>query len=134
MALSEREQVEELAKLITAFANAIHAYLLEEIKAGRMNRDEARTHFDNETFLREIANSLYIDAASYIISDLEMAQEELLSVINKAKGKIKKIQKISAFVELVADMLVFVSAVRSATPKEILNAIKKIRKDVAALE
>ncbi len=134
MALSEREQIEQLAKLITAFADAIHDYLLEEIKTGRINRDEARIHFDSETLLRETANSLYIDAASYVVQDLEMAQEELLGVINEAKDKIKNIQKISAFVELVADMLAFVAAVRSATPKEIVSTFKKIRKDIEALE
>lgn len=134
MALETAEQIEELADALTASANAIHARLMKAIKANEISKEDARATLQDEATLRQRAGALYIDAALHVVSGLTLAQTELLETIGNGNEKLKKLKKIAAFLDFVADVLALSTAVYAAKPKVILAAFKEIKKDIDEFE
>ena len=134
MALANQRQVEELANSLTECADSIHERLMKAVKNKAVNQAEAQATFQDETILRQRANSLYIDAASCVLGDLAMPQKGLMDVVDTAKAKIRNIKQISAFVDLVADLLALAAAAYAAKPGPILATLKEVKEDVEALK
>ncbi|GGY84752.1 hypothetical protein GCM10011613_32220 [Cellvibrio zantedeschiae] len=133
MALDNAAEVEALANEITECANAMHLRLMDAIKNGEVNQISAQAIFQDETILRQRANSLYLDAANRIVKDLKTPQAELLGAVNDAKKAMKKIKEIAQFIDLVADILLLAAAAYAAKPAPIVAALKEVKSDLDGL-
>lgn len=133
MALATQQQVEALADEITECADSIHTRLMQAIKNKEIDQSAAQSIFQDETILRQRANSLYLDAAICVVEGLAETQEEMLGLIETANEKIKTISKIASLIDLIADLLVLAAAAYAAKPAPILAALKEVKADVAAL-
>jgi hypothetical protein len=133
MALSTEKEVEQLADSMGKAADAIHERILKGIGDDELTRAQAQSLFQDETTLRVKANALYLEALQLIVKDLDLAQAELIKVVNKATTEIKKIEQISNFIDLVADLLVLAAAAYAAKPGPILAAVEEVRNDVKEL-
>ncbi len=133
MALANQKQIEDLADSLTVCADSIHERLMKAIKGKSVEQTEAQSLFQDETILRQKANSLYIDAAKCVVEGLEIAQTDLLNTIKTATDEIKKIKKIAAFIDLVADILALAAAAYASKPGPVVAALKEIKIDIEAL-
>lgn len=133
MALANKEQVEALADNLTKCADSIRARLTKAIKNKEIDHSAAQSLFQDESTLRQQANSLYINAAKLVVEDLAESQKNVMTLIDTVKEVIRTIENVSHFIDLVADLLVLVSAAYAAKPAEILAALKEVKKDVDAL-
>lgn len=134
MALANQKQVEDLADSLTECADSIHGRLMKAIKNKEVNQAEAQATFQDETILRQWANSLYVDAAKSVVTNLATSQKSLMDAVDTAKAEIRKIKQISAFIDLVADLLALAAAAYAAKPGPILAALKEVKEDVEALK
>jgi hypothetical protein len=133
MALSSATEVEALADAFGRSADVIHDRIIKAIKEENMKQAQAQSLFQDETALRIKANALYLEAIKLVVRDLELDQTELIKCIDKASSGMKTIDKISAFVDLVADLLVLAAAAYAAKPGPIIAAFREVRTDVTAL-
>lgn len=126
-------QVIELADELSAFADQLHERIMADIRshAGRTvpeaTRDAMRTLFDDETLLRQRANSLYADAASFVIRDLGRPQAQLVALTKDAAQKIRRIGVIGEATGLVGGLLSLAGAAMAGQPAGIVLALEKIR-------
>ena len=133
MALANQQQVETLADSFTKCADSLHERLMQAIKNREIDRYTAQIIFQDESVLRQRANSLYIDAANCVVDDLAESQESVLEVIDSARAKMRKIKEIADFIDLVADLLVLAAAAYAAKPMPIMAALQEVKEDVMAL-
>jgi hypothetical protein len=98
-----------------------------------IDQAKAQAMFQDETILRQRANSLYLDAANCIVANLQISQDDLLGVIEGAQNSMAKIEKVAHFIDLIADILMLVAAAYAAKPAPILAAIKEVKSDLDAL-
>lgn len=133
MALSNLSEVEALANKVTECANAIHSRLMTAINNKEIDQAKAQALFQDETILRQRANSLYLDAANCVVANLQISQDDLLGVIEDAQNSMAKIEKVAHFIDLIADILMLVAAAYAAKPAPILAAVKEVKSDLDAL-
>lgn len=133
MALKNKQEVKALADNLTKCADSMHSRIMKAINNKEIDLPKAQLMFQDETILRQRANSLYIDAANCIVADLEEAQEKIMGVIDTAKEKIETIKKIASIIDLFADLLVLAGAVYAAKPASILTALKAVKDDLKEL-
>jgi hypothetical protein len=133
MALADKEQVEALADNITKCADSVHARLMKAIRNKEIDQIAAQSFFQDESSLRQQANSLYIDAARCIVENLAEPQEDLMALIDTAKKTIKTIENIAHVIDLIADLLALAAAAYAAKPAPILAALKDVKKDIDTL-
>jgi hypothetical protein len=133
MALSDQKQVEAFADNLTQCADSIHERLKKAIKNKEIDQYTAQSIFQDESILRQRANSLYIDAANHVVVDLRDPQKDVTVLIDTAKATIRTIDNIARFIDLIADLLVLASAAYAAKPAPILAALKEVKEDVDAL-
>ncbi|KOO58669.1 hypothetical protein WH43_07375 [Rheinheimera sp. KL1] len=105
MALSTAAEIEALADKLTESADAMHAKVLSAAKSKTISQKEAQEAFDQLSSLRMDADSLYTDAIYKVLEDMESTQDELMGVIEGAKSKIEKIDRISDGLVLIANDL-----------------------------
>ncbi|MDQ2989644.1 MAG: hypothetical protein M3R60_11150, partial [Pseudomonadota bacterium] len=105
--LASVPQIEALADQLSACADEIHARVMKDIKAhsgGPFSDAEqatARALLDDELLLRQRANSLYADAATYVVKTLGKPQAHVMQLTADAAEKIRKIAMIGDVVGLV---------------------------------
>jgi DNA-binding Lrp family transcriptional regulator len=133
MALSKKREVEELADSLGKSADAAHARILSGLDKGEIKRAQAQSLFQDEVALRVRANGLYLEAVKLTVQGLDLEQEGLLKLVDKATAQIKKIKKIEAFIDLVADLIVLAAAAYAAKPEPIIAAFKEVKQDVEGL-
>ncbi len=136
--LGSVEQVEALADQLSACADQIHARVMKDIKAhsGPFSDAEqatARALLDDELLLRQRANSLYADAATFVVKTLGKPQQHVMDLTAQAAEKIRKITRIGDVVGLVAGLLSLAGAAATGQAAPILVALAKIDKQVAAV-
>lgn len=133
-------QVEALADQLSACADQIHARVMKDIKAhngGAISEAEqaiARALLDDELLLRQRANSLYADAATYVVKTLGKPQQHVMELTAAAAEKIRKITMIGDAVGLVAGLLSLAAAAATGQAAPILVALDKIRTGVKAVQ
>src|SRR5690554_596763 len=130
MALATQAQIEAVAAELTQCADIVHERLMKGVKRKEIERHEAQLVFQDEIILRQKANGLYIDAANCVVANLAETQKSLLTTIDTAEQKLKKIKDITAFIDLTADLIVLAAAINAAKPSAILAALKEVKKDV----
>ena len=138
--LASVPQIEALADQLSACADEIHARVMKDIKAhngGPFSDAEqatARALLDDEVLLRQRANSLYADAATYVVKTLGEPQKHVLQLTADAAEKIRKIAMIGDVVGLVGGLLSLAGAAATGQAAPILVALKKIRDQLKAVK
>jgi len=126
-------QVEELADQLSACADRIHERVMSEIKSFKggaipeARQSAARALLDDEVVLRQRANGLYADAATYIVRSLGKPQAHVLALTKDAAEKIAKITHIGDAVSLVARLLGIAAAVATGQPAPILLSLEYLK-------
>jgi hypothetical protein len=136
--LASVPQIEALADQLSACADEIHARVMKDIKAhsgGPFSDAEqaaARALLDDEVLLRQRANSLYADAATYVVKSLGQPQQHVIDLTTAAAEKIRKIAMIGDVVGLVGGLLSLAGAAATGQAAPILVALKTIRAQLMA--
>jgi hypothetical protein len=138
--LASVAEIEALADQLSACADQIHARVMKNIKShngGPISDAEqatARALLDDEVLLRQRANSLYADAATYVVKTLGKPQQHVLELTAAAAEKIRKIALIGDVVGLVGGLLSLAGAAATGQAAPILAALEKIRTQVKAVQ
>lgn len=138
-ALASTDKIVELADHLSACADRIHERVMQEIRGynGQPVPDNvqasARALLEDEVLLRQRANSLYADAATFIVKGLGKPQAQLVKLTADAAEKIRKIGVIGEAAGLVGGLLALAGAAATGQPMPILAAIDKIEKHGKAL-
>jgi hypothetical protein len=133
-------QIEALADQLSACADQIHARVMKDIKAhnggpiGDAEQATARALLDDELLLRQRANSLYADAATYVVKTLGKPQQHVMELTAAAAEKIRKIVMLGDVVGLVGGLLSLAGAAATGQAAPILAALDKIRTQVKAVQ
>lgn len=139
-ALSGMPQVIELADELSTFADHLHERIMAEIRShgGRTVpdhiQDAMRALLDDEMMLRQRANSLYADAAAFVIRDLGQPQSKLIGLTKDAARKIRRIGVIGEATGLVGGLLSLAGAAMAGQPAGVVLALDKIRLHNDALQ
>ena len=138
--LASVAEVEALADQLSACADQIHARVMKDIKShngGPFSDAEqatARALLDDEVLLRQRANSLYADAATYVVKTLGKPQAHVIELTVAAAEKIRKITMIGDVVGLVGGLLSLAGAAATGQAAPILVALDKIRTHIKAVQ
>ena len=140
--LATPTQIAELADQLSACADQIHERVMRDIRAdndaGQPVPDKvqasARALFEDEVLLRQRANSLYADAATFIIKALGKPQAQLVGLTADAAEKIRRIGVTGEVTGLVAGLVGLAGAAASGQAVPVLVALDKVRKQVKAIE
>lgn len=137
--LASVAQIEALADQLSACADQVHARVMKDIKSHQgpfsdAEQATARALLDHEVLLRQRANSLYADAATYVVKTLGKPQAHVLELTAAAAEKIRKIAVIGDVVGLVGGLLSLAGAAATGQAAPILAALDKIRTQVKAVQ
>jgi len=138
--LASVQQIVELADQLSACADQLHDRIMRDIRAyqGRTVPDAvqaaARALLEDEVMLRQRANGLYADAATYIVKSLGKSQRGVIALTTEAAEKIRKITLIGDITGLVGGLLQLAGAAATGQAASIVGALDKIRAHMAAIE
>lgn len=138
--LSSMQHVVELADGLSTVADRLHERILREIRSydGRSVpspvQHAMRGLLDDEMVLRQRANTLYADAAAFVIQGLGQPQGRLVALTADAAEKIRRIGVIGEVTSLVGGLLSLAGAVATGQPTPIALAIEKIHYHSSALD
>ena len=138
--LASVQQIVELADQLSACADQLHERIMRDIRAyeGRTVpeavQNTARALLDDEVVLRQRANGLYADAATYIVKSLGKSQRVVIALTTEATEKIRKIALIGDIAGLVGGLLQLAGAAATGQAAPIVGALDKIRAHMAAIE
>jgi uncharacterized protein YgfB (UPF0149 family) len=129
-------QIEALADQLSACADEIHKRVMKDIKAhngnpiGDAEQAVARALLEDELLLRQRADGLYADAATYTVKSLGQSQQQIMALTVDAAEKIRKISKIANAANLVGGLVMLAGAVVSGQPAPIVVAIERLSKAI----
>ncbi len=132
--LSTVAQIEALADQLSAIADEIHARVMKEIKdhkgtpISEAEQAIARALLEDEIALRQQANGLYADAASYVVASLGYSQQQIVKLTTDAAEKIRKIARIADLTGLVGGLLMLAGAAASGQPAPLVVALERVNK------
>lgn len=138
--LASVSQVVELADQLSACADQLHERIMRDIRAyeGRSVPEQvqasARALLDDEVILRQRANGLYADAATFIVKSLGRSQQGVVALTTEAAEKIRRITLIGDVTGLVAGLLHLAGAAATGQAAPIIMALDKIRTQMKAIE
>lgn len=138
--LASVQQIVELADQLSACADQLHDRIMRDIRAyqGRTVPDAvqaaARALLEDEVILRQRANGLYADAATYTVKSLGKSQRGVIALTTEAAEKIRKITLIGDITGLVGGLLQLAGAAATGQAASIVGALDKIRAHMAAIE
>jgi hypothetical protein len=134
--LASVPQIVELADQLSACADQLHERIMRDIRAydgGAVPahvQATARALLEDELLLRQRANGLYADAATYIVKSLGKSQQNVVALTSAAAEKIRKIALIGDITGLVAGLLGLAGAAAAGQAAPILVALDKIHTHV----
>jgi len=132
--------VVELADSVVRIADQLHERILQEILSyeGRIMPDAQQTTMrrlmDDELLLRQRAQALYADAATFIIEGLAQPQRRLLALTAVAAEKIRRIGVIGEAIGLVGGILSLVGGIATGQLSQVEAALGKIQLHNTALK
>ena len=135
--LSSPADVEALADQLSACADALHARILDELKAAAGSAKAqaiARALFDDELVLRQRAQGLYVDAATLVVGALGREQQHINALTAAAAEKIRKIAVIADVAGVVSGLVQLAAAAATGQAAPIVVAIEKLGKRVKVLD
>ena len=139
-ALASVPQVEALADQLSAVADEIHARVLKEVanykdrSATAAEQALARSMLEDETMLRQRANGLYANAATYVVKSLSTSQQQLMQLTAEAAEKIRKIGRLSDAVGLVGSVLMLAGAAVTGQVAPIVLAVERLGKHIKKIQ
>jgi hypothetical protein len=131
--LSNVPQVIELADQLSACADQLHERIMREIRAyngapvPERVQDDFRKLLDDEVVLRQRANGLYADAATYIVRSLGKSQQHVMALTIAAAQKIRTIAKIGDGISLVARLLGIAAAAATGQAAPIMLSLEALK-------
>jgi hypothetical protein len=131
--LASVPQVIALADQLTAAADQLHERIRHDIGAfhggavPQAQQDAARALLDDEMMLRQRANALYADAATYIVRSLGKSQQHVIALTVAAAEKIRTIDKIADGVSLVARLLGIAAAAATGQAAPIVLSLEALK-------
>lgn len=134
--LASVTQIVELADQLSACADQLHERIMRDIRAydggavPAQVQATARALLEDELLLRQRANGLYADAATYIVKSLGKSQQNVVALTSAAAEKIRKIALIGDITGLVAGLLGLAGAAATGQAGPILAALDKIHTHV----
>jgi len=134
--LASVPQIVELADQLSACADQLHERIMRDIKAydGRTVpahvQATARALLEDELLLRQRANGLYADAATFIVKSLGKSQQNVVALTSAAAEKIRKIALVGDITGLVAGLLGLAGAAATGQAAPIILALEKIQTHV----
>jgi hypothetical protein len=138
--LASVPQIVELADQLSACADGLHERIMRDIRAydgGLVPahvQATARALLEDELLLRQRANGLYADAATYIVKSLGKSQQGVIALTTAAAEKIRKIALIGDVTGLVAGLLGLAGAAATGQAAPIVLALDKIHTHVKDIE
>jgi hypothetical protein len=137
--LASVPQIVELADQLSACADQLHERIMRDIRAydGAVPahvQATARALLEDELLLRQRANGLYADAATYLVKSLGKSQQNVVALTSAAAEKIRKIALIGDITGLVAGLLGLAGAAATGQAGPILVALDKIHTHVKDIE
>jgi len=138
--LGSAAEIEALADQMSRAADAIHQRVMKEInsRSGGVFSDAeqaaARALLDDEILLRQRADGLYADAATYVVQSLAVSQQQLIALTTAAAEKIHTINRIAAVTGLAGALLRLAGAVATGNAVPIVAAIERLSKQVKAVK
>ena len=134
--LSTVAQIEVLANQLSAIADEIHVRVMKDIGAhngspvSEAEQAIARGLLEDEILLRQRANSLYAEAATYMVKSLGQSQQKIVELTADAAEKIRKIGRIADITGLVGGVLMLAGAAATGNAAPIVVAIERVSKQV----
>jgi hypothetical protein len=131
--LSSVPKVVELADQLSACADQLHERIMREIRAyhgaavPERVQDDFRKLLDDEVVLRQRANGLYADAATYIVRSLGKSQQHVVALTIAAGEKIRTIAKIGDGISLVARLLGIAAAAATGQAAPIMLSLEALK-------
>ena len=138
--LASVAQIVELADQLSACADELHERIMRDIRAHDGGvvpahvQATARALLEDEVLLRQRANGLYADAATYVVKSLGKSQQGVVALTTAAAEKIRKIALIGDVAGLVAGLLHLAGAAATGQAASVLTALDKIHTHVKAIE
>ena len=138
--LASVPDIVELADQLSACADQLHERIMRDIRAydGGPVPDKvqatARALLEDELLLRQRANGLYADAATFIVKSLGKSQQGIVALTSEAAEKIRKIALVGDVTGLVAGLLHLAGAAVSGQPAGIITALEKINTQLKAIK
>ena len=134
--LSTVAQIEALADQLSAIADEIHVRVMKDNrnhKGGPISDAEqaiARGLLEDEIALRQRANGLYADAATYVVKSLNQSQQQIVKLTADAAEKIRKITRIADITGLVGGLVMLAGAAATGQAAPIVVALERVGKHV----
>jgi hypothetical protein len=138
--LASAAQIVELADQLSACADRLHERIMRDIRAYGGGivpahvQATARALLEDELLLRQRANGLYADAATYVVKSLGKSQQGVVALTTAAAEKIRKIALIGDVTGLVAGLLHLAGAAATGQAASVLTALDKIHTHIKAIE
>jgi hypothetical protein len=138
--LASVAQIVELADQLSACADQLHERIMRDIRAYDGGivpahvQATARALLEDELILRQRANGLYADAATYVVKSLGKSQQGVVALTTAAAEKIRKIALIGDVTGLVAGLLQLAGAAATGQAASVITALDKIHTNIKAIE
>jgi hypothetical protein len=138
--LASVPQIVELADQLSACADGLHERIMRDIRAYDGGivpahvQASARALLEDELLLRQRANGLYADAATYIVKSLGRSQAGVIALTTVAAEKIRKIALIGDVTGLVGGLLSLAGAAATGQAAPIILALDKIHTHIKDIE
>jgi hypothetical protein len=126
-------QIVELADQLSSCADQLHERIMREIRAYQGaavpedKQDAYRKLLDDELVLRQRANGLYADAATYVVRSLGKSQQHVMALTVAAAEQIRTIGKIADGVSLVARLLGVAAAAATGQVAPIVLSLEALK-------
>lgn len=138
--LASVPQIVELADQLSACADQLHERIMRDIRAWDGGvvpahvQACARALLEDELLLRQRANGLYADAATFVVKSLGKSQQGVVALTTAAAEKIRKIALIGDVTGLVAGLLSLAGAASTGQAAPIILALDKIHTHIKDIE
>ncbi|MGJ9418823.1 hypothetical protein ACHAC9_13795 [Massilia sp. CMS3.1] len=138
--LASVAQIVELADQLSACADGLHERIMRDIRTydgvvvPPHVQATARALLEDELLLRQRANGLYADAATYIVKSLGKSQQGVVALTTAAAEKIRKIALIGDITGLVAGLLHLADAAATGQAASVIAALDKIHTHMKAID
>jgi len=138
--LASVAQIVELADQLSACADQLHERIMRDIRAYDGGivpahvQGTARALLEDELVLRQRANGLYADAATYVVKSLGKSQQGVVALTTAAADKIRKIALIGDVTSLVGGLLLLAGAAATGQAASVIAALDKIHAQIKAIE
>ncbi|WP_086931776.1 hypothetical protein [Agarilytica rhodophyticola] len=130
MALSTAQEIIEIADKFAECADSMQERTLMALNNDEIARDQASALFQDQLLFRTHINKMYIQSGNLVVEGVQAAQSELSGVVDQAKDKLKRVNQIAKYVDLVSDVIVFASSIYARKPDLIISSFNEVKNDL----